>query len=255
VTTSPRSSTRKHRSASPSRADVDHLAAQVGEVLRLERVGLVVGEGAVELEVHRDELDVEAGEHRRHRVSGHAVARIDDHRQPAAAHRHEPEQVGGVVGERVAPLDSTGGAVAGGLGGRAGLDQPLDVGETALPADRRGAGAAQLDPVVLRGVVAGGEHRPGHVEAAGGEVELVGGGEPDVDHVDAAGVESPGERAGQRRRGGAHVVAHHHTAARGQALDGGEGRADAPRDVLVELVGHETADVVGLEDRRHACGG
>ena len=61
---------------------------EVDEVLRVERVGLVVGEGAVQLEVHRDERragrPVEDGGDG---VAAHAVARVDDDLQRADAVR------------------------------------------------------------------------------------------------------------------------------------------------------------------------
>ena len=40
-------------------AGLAHLGAEVAQVLELQRIGLVVGEGAVELEVERHELDVQ----------------------------------------------------------------------------------------------------------------------------------------------------------------------------------------------------
>ena len=41
---------------------LDHRALQIENVLRLDRIGLVVGEGAIELEVERDDLARQAGE-------------------------------------------------------------------------------------------------------------------------------------------------------------------------------------------------
>ncbi len=60
--------------------------------------------------------------------------------------------------------------------------------------ERDGPGEAELEPVVGRRVVRGGDHRGGRVEAAGSEVELVGRGQPD--HA-ARRVRRPGPR---RRR-------------------------------------------------------
>ena len=52
---------------------------QVDQVGRLQRVGLVVGERAVQLEVQRHDRQRQAlAEHRRHGVSAHAVAGVDD---------------------------------------------------------------------------------------------------------------------------------------------------------------------------------
>ena len=70
--------------------------------------------------------------------------------------------------------------------------QVADLGEPGLQPDRLGVGAAHLDAVVLRRVVAGGEHRARQPEVAGGEVELVGRGE--ADHRDV------GARRRSRRR-------------------------------------------------------
>ena len=83
---------------------VEHPRLQVDEVLRLDRVGLVVREGAVELEVHRHQLDLvraEPPEDRGRGVAGHAVAGVDDDLEPAAGDRGEREQVGGVRLEHV----------------------------------------------------------------------------------------------------------------------------------------------------------
>ena len=79
----------KQRSASPSKASadvgavLDHGLLQVDEVGRLQRVGLVVGERAVELEVHRHDVSGSGvqlllAQHRRHGIAGHAVAGVDN---------------------------------------------------------------------------------------------------------------------------------------------------------------------------------
>ena len=60
------------------RADFAHLRLQVHDVRRVEWVGLVVGEGAVELEVERDHRQRQVGEHDRGGVPAHAVPRVDD---------------------------------------------------------------------------------------------------------------------------------------------------------------------------------
>ena len=92
----------------------------------LDRVGLVVGEVAVELEVERGHLQRESLEHRRDGVPAHAVARVHDHpERPDAGHVDQPAQMGGVPVEQVAPdhlalaavdpdtgLEQLGGAVA-----------------------------------------------------------------------------------------------------------------------------------------------
>ena len=90
----------------------------------------------------------------------------------------------------------------------------------------------------------GGEHGPGSVEAAGGEVEEVGGGQPQVDdgHPFRAGAEGEGLR--QFDPGVAHVPGHQQGRRPGEA---GDGHPDGPEHGGVELIGDDTADVVGLE--------
>ncbi len=114
---------------------------QVDEVGRVERVGLVVGEGAVELEVQGDDGERQSGEDGRDGVAAHAVARVDDDLQRAdAGDVDERAQVGRVVLEGVAAGDGAGGG--GGLrGARAAplLDKGADVGEAGVLADGGGA--------------------------------------------------------------------------------------------------------------------
>ena len=52
---------------------VEHPRLQVHEVRRLDRVGGMVGERAVELGVHQLELDGQTGEHGGHHQAAHAV--------------------------------------------------------------------------------------------------------------------------------------------------------------------------------------
>ncbi len=63
--------------------------------------------------------------------------------------------------------------------------------------DRLGLRQAELDAVVLGRVVAGGEHRPGRLVAARGEVHEVGGAEAEVDHVEPLGLGALGEGGGE----------------------------------------------------------
>ena len=86
----PVSSTTNTRSASPSNASptskppATHPGPQVALVGRLQRVGGVVGERAVELAVHHLELDRrQALEHRRHDEAAHAVGGVGDDPQRA----------------------------------------------------------------------------------------------------------------------------------------------------------------------------
>ena len=78
--------------------------------------------------------------------------------------------------------------------------QVADVAKARVLTDGGGPRAAELQPVVLRRVVAGGEHRPRQREPARGEVDQVGRGEPDVDHARALGRDPRDERLGERGR-------------------------------------------------------
>jgi hypothetical protein len=142
---------------------------EVAEVLRLEWIGLVVRKGAVELEVERHDIEgqrVETGgraEDRRDGVPAHSVPGVDDDlERPVRAEIDQRAKEPRVVRERVALRDRAGGPLGGGHAVRP-VESPLreiaDLGQAAVLADRSGAGAAELDPVVLRGVVARGEHR------------------------------------------------------------------------------------------------
>ena len=224
-------------------ADLDHLGLQVAQVGRVERVGLVVGEAAVELEVQRDD-----GQRRRPSTAGTVCPAIP---LPASTttvsgripdRSTSPRRYAAYAGSRsrcsTVPRRAAGGEVL--LGQRPDLPQP------GVLADRRGAGPAQLDPVVAGRVVARGEHRPGQVERAG--------------RRSRAGRSSRGRRPARRRPG---PVAPSANAAASGALDSrmscavtirsraghpGEGRADRARDLLVQLVGDDPADVVRLDD-------
>ena len=82
------------------------------------------------------------------------------------------------------------------------------LGEPGVRADRARAGAAELDAVVGRGVVAGGEHRGRGVERAGGEVALVGRAQADRDARRRRGLVAPrANAAANSGRRVAHVVA------------------------------------------------
>ena len=96
-------------------AVLDDRALQVDEVGRFERVRLVVGERAVELEVERHDLERQHGqagrlaEHGRHRQPAHSVSGVDDDLQrPDVTQVDERSKVGGVVGEHVDLGDRTG---------------------------------------------------------------------------------------------------------------------------------------------------
>jgi hypothetical protein len=121
----------------------------------------------------------------------------------------------------------------------------LDLGQAGVASDRAGAGQAELEAVVLRRIVRGGEHGTGGVEAAGGEVEQVGGGEAEVDHRGSLRPDAVGEGGGQLDPRFAHVPGHQHGRGPGEP---GHGHADGPELLGVELIGDHSPDVVGLEN-------
>jgi len=88
---------------------LDNRALQVPQVLRLNRVRLVVGERAVQLEVERDKRDRQPLEDLRHRVASHPVAGVHRHLQrPDPGDVDQLPQVLRVAGQQVKPGDSTG---------------------------------------------------------------------------------------------------------------------------------------------------
>ena len=147
------------------------------------------------------------------------------------------------AGSRSTTLDAS--RVFGPLEQTAG-DHRLDLREPGVLADRRRPRPAQLDAVVLGRVVAGGDHRRGCVEMARGEVAEVGGREPEVERrrrrrswrllVNAATSGSDDGRASWPTR------------MRAAPVNATSALPDPARDRLVELVGVDAANVVGLED-------
>ncbi len=187
-------------------AVLDDGPLQIDEVGRLERVGLVVREGAVELEVERDDLDGQRGqprgraEHGGHGEPAHAVPGIhDDTKGPDAGEVDESPQVRRVAGEHVE------------LSIRSGRRHEVDTvreicaraisdaGEPGVHADPAGARAAELDAVVGRRVVTRREHRGGGIEAPRGEVALVGRAQADRDDVPAPRLRPAREGRGEPR--------------------------------------------------------
>ncbi len=247
------------RSASPSKEmprsapGLAHGALEVQQVLLLERVRLVVGEGAVELEEDRGQLDP-------HRLQdrpvdrGHAVGGVGHHLQRLAVAplAQEGEDVVLVGLEDLAVSDLAG---SGGLRQIPFLDLLLHQGDAVIAGDRPGAVAAELEAVVLRRVVARRHlHAAGRLEVADREVVHRRRREADVEHVEP-GVGEPADQGGlQPHAVLAHVAADHHRIAVRAVLRVQhvlEGEADLVRDLLVELRGDDPPDVIGLEDSRH----
>jgi hypothetical protein len=231
---------------------------QVEQVLRVERVRLMVREVAVELEVERLDVQRQAAQDRRDGVPAHAVAGVDDDLQRAdAAQVDELTQVGAVLGEQVgagdlprAPLGGRHLAAVQDL-----LGDPADIGQTRILPDRRRAGTAQLDPVVLRGVVACGEHRAGQLKLAGGEVQHVGGAETGLHNVHTLADDALGEGPRQRHGRLTHVVGRDDLRGTLRRHEPGERHPDRADDRRVQLVRDHPTDVIRLDDARQVWHG
>ena len=120
-----------------------------------------------------------------------------------------------------------------------------DVEQAGVAADGERAAADDLHPRVVLGVVRG---RHGHptveTELADGEVEHLRADHPDIEDLGSSFGGAADDCAGHRRRGHAHV-APHGDSLRLELLD--VCTADGVRTVLVQLLGIDPADVVGLE--------
>ncbi len=234
-------------------ADVGALLAherlQIDEVGRIQRVGLVVGEVAVQFEIQRQHRDrTDRFEHRRRGVARHAVAGVDGHAQRARTRDIDQRmQKGRVVGQHVAVGDGAARCLA--VTGRVDTGDQLvaDPAQAGVGTHRLGARPAEFDAVVGGGVVAGGEHRTRAVECAGGEIELVRRGQPDPDHVQAAGHHALGEGRRQHRRTVPHVVADHHLSGAFFGHQPGERRPDLGDEGFIDFRTDQAAYVVRLD--------
>ena len=128
------------------------------------------------------------------------------------------------------------------------LGQRTHLAQAGVLPDRRGAGPAQLDPVVLRRVVAGGEHRAGQVEASRRRSRA---GRWSRDRRRPR--RRPARSRPRRRRppaGPTTPACRARSPPAGAPVKRDEGGADRPGDLLVELVRDDAAHVVRLDDGR-----
>ena len=158
---------------------LEHPGLQVLEVLGLDGVGRVVGEGAVELGVHQLHVEGEALEHLGGDQSAHAVAGVGHHLERAAAPTGR-RRTG--RGRRTRPagrgeLTEPGGASPG--SGLAGPPRPWPGcrGRPVSWPTGRAPGRHSLIPLYWAGLWEAVSMAAGGVEAAGGEVDEVGGDE------------------------------------------------------------------------------
>ena len=152
------------------------------------------------------------------------------------------EQVGDVT---CAVLQRVVAALNLGIDKLATLGQPFDLEQAGVAADWPGVVAHQLHAVVILGIVAGRDHDAAiELVVEGGKVDLLGAALADVIDIDPALAQAAHHLGGHLRTGEADVVPDHHLA---WLEVGREGAADAPGDLVIELVGDAAADVVGLE--------
>jgi hypothetical protein len=175
---------------------LDHRALHVFLVAGIDRIRRVVGKGAVELHVQGDQLRGEPFEQLRDHQAGHAVRRVrDDGERSERVEVDESEEMPKVLLEHVPVLHP---AAVSRRRGKVALGDGPDVQQARLLADGPGPGEAELQPVVLRGVVAGREHGPRDVQPAAGEIDHVRRSQPDVHDAGALRQDAAGERIGQR---------------------------------------------------------
>ncbi len=216
----------------------------VNEILGHQRVCGVVRERPVEIEEESDDVEVAAAQDGFDGVTGHPVAGVDDDLESAlGCGGHEAGQLVGVALKRVELLELPGGFAAE-VEGRGKVTQAChEVG---------GDGAcvfeAELDAVVLGGIVAGGELDTGEAGVARSEPQLVSGCEAEHDHVGAGDPGALRERQAEFLAHQAHVAAEDEFLGAGQFDETGTEYA-GPFDIpFWRVTGHDSADVVGFED-------
>ena len=249
---------KKQRSASPSQAmprsapSLADLADDELAVLGQQRVGLVVGELAVGLPVGGDELEPgQALEDRADHRARHAVAAVEHDLGGSDRARVDEAQRG--VLELGVDVDVLGAAPAGRVREALG-EQPRDVADAAVAAQRHRAALDELRARVRLRVVRGGAHQPAVELARADEViEHLGADHPGVEHVRALRGHALAVTRRELRRGQPHVAPEpepqlaHRPA--GELPDHARERPpDVLGDVAVDLLAVQAADVVGLED-------
>src|SRR5215204_6248894 len=161
----------------------DHALLEFPDVLGFDRVGWMVGEGAVELEVHRYVLEREVLEDRWDHLACHAVSRVDHDLQPPQALRLDKAQaMFRIVYGDVGLLHGT--RVFRGVGEIPGDDEVADLAEPRVSREGDGFLPTELEAVVIFGVVRGCYHGPaGLLEVPYGEVQRIGRDQSKVEDV------------------------------------------------------------------------
>jgi len=185
----------------------DHALADLAAVLLEQRVGLVVGERPVDLEVHQHRLERRPGEDQGCEPAGDAVRRVHhDLEREERVGVDEAVQVPHVRGVQV--LRRARHALGDGRQLAQGERAPHELGHTLLAGEGQGSLADELHAVVLRRIVRGRDHRAAVEPALGDpEVEHLGRDQPDVEDRRPGGRGTGGERLEQPRRRGPRVHA------------------------------------------------
>ena len=248
-------------------AGLQHALDDQLAVLRQQRVGLVVGEGAVRRPIGLDQLQLQALQQRADHRAGHAVATVDDDLQRPGRRAHDvgvdelhcrrlklPVEIDLLERSARSVLVGRGVPVGGGL--RFCFDRAANVLDSRVARQRQCPLTQELCAGVAGRIVRGGAHQAAVQLARSNEVvehlasDLAG-----IDHVDT-GPQQALAIAGRQLRGGqAHVVTEADSKLRhglaGQAAEHVRERAADPLgDVAVDLLAVQAADVVGLEDLR-----
>src|SRR3954447_521812 len=151
----------------------------------------------------------------------------------------------GVVFGQVGLFDGTG--ILGGLRKVSLDDEVLYLAQAGVAREGDGVLAADIEAVVVLGIVRGGHHGPARLpEVPDGEVERVGRDEPEVEHVRSSLRDALYEGLLQRLAREAHVAGHDDPGAfEVEVLY--EGAADVACHVLVQILRIHATDVVSLE--------
>ncbi len=203
----------------------------------------MVGEGAVHLVEQRHHVIADLAQRARRDHAGHAVAAIHHHleRTRRAVARQQRVQVGG---QHVARL-TAGGAVR--LAEILVVDAQLERLDGV--AGQGGAVDHDLEAVVVRRVVAAGDHHPGIDPRVvpGGEIQHRRGHHAQVHHRAAAGLHAFRQGVQQGRAGQAAVTGQRQGVAALAAHFRTDGAADQARRLQGQGVIKDAADVVGAE--------
>ena len=248
---------KKQRSASPSQAipssafSSDHLVHDELAVLGQERVGLVIREAPVGLEIRLDQVEPEAVEDRPDHRPGHPVATVDHH--PHGLDRGRVDELERRLLELLIQRHVLDRAAAGRLA-ESGFDLGPDIADPGVAGKRDRPALDQLGTGIALRVVRGGAHESAVEVPRPDEV---------IEHLgaDLAGIE---DRCALRHHAGAVRLGHvgggqAHVAAEAEAQLGGrlvlevrDHPRERPSDQLgqggVDVGAEQPADVVGLED-------